>query len=528
MRKPGLSKRLKHWLTAGISYSDEALADQARFAADGVELDVAEKNALATYRDAQVAAGNIFLQENITLLGNNNPINAAVGIGTEAETGSLVDMTFDSHGGIHDGTTGHIKTGFIPSAKTVLQDDTTSGFYCYSNADTESTLAAYGSFHTVTGRMWLQQNFGTSRINVAINSTAAGSYSAQTFFNNVTLYMGRRSNAAGTITDMVKDGVAGSTTAVVSTGVPDREIYIGAVNNGSATQPFNGVIPWWGIAEDESNFDHVAHEINLIQLLTDLGAFSDRPMLIASGGQSNAVGVWGVREDLPDELKEVISENILRFGNAGTPTIYDVDGTPDADGSYGYFGTTANQASFNPKMVYDIYNQLERPIYMVHHAVSATWLCPENTPNWYPGEVGQLYETFTDRIDVAIAWMDANIGVGLWDFAAFVWLQGGADFGDAAQCRNAYEANEVVLYEDFRTKYGDNILFISCGVPEPQNEVINDQKKLNAPKSSKNFYVDSGLYSQHDPAHFDNDGFIPMGADIAEILIENESVYTDI
>ena len=264
-KQPGLP-----WQTS-VTTSAQAQAAFDRYAADGVALSDSIKTILETYIDAQVASGNIFFHENILPLGNDNAVNALVGIGTKGRTGTNSSTTFSANGAIFNGSA-FIDTLFSSLTEGVLLDDTTEGFYNYVNGNNAITAHGYGASGTNSGNTGLQQNPGTSRLNVNVNTTTAAASTAETFYANQALYMQRRSAAAGTTTDLLKDGVAVTTLAQTSTNPPDRTFYIGGRHGSTLKDPYTGTVSWFGIAVAETGFNHVAHETNLTALLTALGA----------------------------------------------------------------------------------------------------------------------------------------------------------------------------------------------------------------------------------------------------------------
>ena len=142
-------------------------------------------------------------------------------------------MTFTAGAGMTgNGTNSYIDTGFNPTVEanaSFTQNSATLG--SYSNTNSSNNGYSIGS-QEGTVQTALHPRFTDGNFYGRVNQAASGGASVP---NSTGLFIATRPSAGSVV--LYKDGVSVGSLSHTSTGVPDRTIYIGAKNDGTANSP---------------------------------------------------------------------------------------------------------------------------------------------------------------------------------------------------------------------------------------------------------------------------------------------------
>lgn len=264
-----------------------------------------------------------------------------------------------------------------------------------------------------------------------------------------------------------------------------------------------------------------------------------KPVFLSTSGQSNHNGNFGSSNIVqltslrPDLIGPLGNGNVYSFKYTGLPTEFNYGNWDDdlqtGDPNWGYSGTVRTAAAFHCSFYDELYKAWGIPIYTVLHGRDATRLYQDaGSTDWNINSVGEHHDDYIARIDSAIAWMEANIGVqGTdWYYGGEIWFQGESDSN--SPYKEAYEQNEIDRINYFRTRYGSKLLHVSIGVyvsSVPGYTDVNAAKVSNANKNVRNFYTQTVGLAQGDGIHFTTASQVQIGINAAAIVKQNASLF---
>lgn len=103
----------------------------------------------------------------------------------------------------------------------------------------------------------------------------------------------------------------------------------------------------------------------------------------------------------------------------------------------------------------DIADLLDRDVYLIKVSEGGIPLALRSGTDWNTASVGELYDLTLDAIQDAKDWMDDR-GKS-YSFEGVVWWQGEED-SKTLSYANAYQTNEINLYDGLKTATGNNSL----------------------------------------------------------------------
>lgn len=228
-----------------------------------------EKNAIATFVDAEVLNGNWNSNyDEFYCFGLVTEANALVGwkgIKTATNNGA----TKTANGFVFDGTSDWINSNWAPSVDGVkfTLDDALSGVFLYDGASLATNDLLFGTNDTVKGARVRINHSSANQLKWAVNNnTVVGN---KTFKDSNISYMVAR--LATNSARLYENAIIIETTAGISTALADFSIAIAARNQDDVIGNFALCTLSSFIVGSQIGFDHSGFNTNLNTLLTDLG-----------------------------------------------------------------------------------------------------------------------------------------------------------------------------------------------------------------------------------------------------------------
>ena len=239
--------------TAGFSPEAQAVINRMT----GLTND--EKNAIATFVDAEVLNGNYALYDEFWCYGLTTAANALTGWLTKTATNNGATKTVN--GFSFDGITDYVDTNFTPSIDAVkfTSSDCLAGAYQYQKI---GDGCVFGSFQSAPNRVTQLFNFS---INAAAINAPIGIDSG-ILADNTLAVLSRPDNK------LYKNGVSANMLSATEAALTSIPFYVGCRNSNGSPANFSGGVISTFIIGAGNGFNHLGHNTNINTLLTSLGA----------------------------------------------------------------------------------------------------------------------------------------------------------------------------------------------------------------------------------------------------------------
>lgn len=518
----------------GITYSAEAQAAFAAIEGSGDTLSTSEKLAVSRFVDREVSRGNWSKIKTFV---------AFAGLSTQAK--SLRDWKGLQHssnttstpwaqstGFTTNGTTGYIRTGFVPSTRFSSSTNACFGIaiksFLSSTSANASLIGSYGS--SVNNQMMIKTDTSLVRVQLGSVGHVLGGMGA--IQNNSQYCVSRVDNS------YVRPRVNGqySNTENVSstlTALSDAELWIGGRNNnGTLSLPSSAQFTYW-FACDETGFDHAGFYFDVTMLMMELGVLTQKKYykngklptlasneigLVFMFGQSNSEGA-ALNTKLDQALTTTYNTGIGHRVNflPGNPLMVS---NIELGVNNNYSGNTVHGAEMRLAKV--LADAQPNKWIIVKYAIGGRKLKqdPANE-DWNPASISDLYDNYINYfVQPAISYITGTLGKVPVPIIVD-WMQGEAD---AINDDSTYNSDLRSLIGNFTSdlvSFGcstDRLTFVigrisnantgtyKSGVRTAQ-QVVGDNYNIDNP--SANFavtWLDNDDLTAWDNLHFNSEG----------------------
>lgn len=276
---------------SGAQYSSSA---QAVFAQMPDAMPAQLKNAIATFVDDQVAAGNWSKIIDFGYFGMNteaNSFKSFKGIATPVNHGTQWNIYSSI---TTDGASSYVDLGFIPNnVSSFALNDCGIGTYVQVNQSQGATSnALFGCIETASNtRQLLILQSGSSgstitgRVNVGNTNIT---YSSDNIFDNYSLYAVERT--ASNSSAIYKNSTSLATASTVSSSKAQISVFLGARNQDGVANTFTKASFKFFVIYNAVGFDHASFSSASNQLIQNIDAIIPFVPVVLDIGQSNSVG----------------------------------------------------------------------------------------------------------------------------------------------------------------------------------------------------------------------------------------------
>jgi hypothetical protein len=390
----------KIWWLGGESFSPDA---QAVFDIMPNAINSPVKNAMATFIDSQVTAGNWAKVLDFVYLGLNTSNNSYKGWKNQITCTPVGGVYWFKYDGLYStGASGaYVRTGIIPSTLTGASLNN-FGIGAYIKEMRSTSRPLFGVLEAASsGRQVLLSETTGSFIRYLINGVTSETDATDLGFQDYNSYTADRTGAASM--RLIKNATVLETDTEASSGLATIEIdMFGRNNDGVHELPAEGRARcYWVI--NAVGFDYTAWNNGINTLNAAIDALITFVPFVDMKGQSNSVGRAEINR-LADAT--IINPNGYLASPEGMMLYYKTTYDITDNGKWvRYLGGTnsvepVNESSINCfgmeiALASKLYQRLGFPTRFVKTGVGATSLNPNASPDWYPTSTGELFDQST-------------------------------------------------------------------------------------------------------------------------------------
>ncbi len=432
-------------------------------------------------------------------------------------------LTFDEQGFWGDGSTGYLRTNYVPSTHAVnftLNNGSVRGFTA-SNIASSTYLFGCETTGSTRRLLYIPRNVSDVAAYV-INGTSSDTTPSVT--NHYGFFHIKRTSS--TAFAIFRDGVSVDSSTNASTSLPEFELYILAANTSGTANGFSARnIGCFLVGASQNGLESANNEIwNDHYFNNSLGFTPTNTYFLMMDGQSNSEGIDPITS-LSLDAKDKFRNTYIWFNAFETPSggrweklRVVLNNQRSSRTSLNTFGAEIRIAErFEAEHPNDV-------LYISKYAVGSTPIISTAGNDWNASSVGELLDIAIDNFHIpARAAIPSSPIIDL----GMIWAQGEQDCAALSTAANFFTAT-VNMFSEFRTRLSNSTLKIFVARLHQDIDrdatLLGQYRVVQGPTSTNltdtatypyNVHVDVDSYGLIDTVHFEQ---YQYGSDLYDAL----------